>query len=229
MNAVIYSRVSHVNQAEKGTSIENQVDNLRQYCKLKGWTVVGEYVDPAVSGRNFNRPQFIRMLGDLRPKLVNVVVVHSLTRFGRNTREMLNHIDTLDKQGVMFYSMYLGVDTTTSHGKMILSVMSAMAQFESDNTSDRIKSVMSNRKGKGLSYCGNPPLGFDSVDGVLVPNADMDTVEHIQKAHSNGQSLGSIAAELNRLQIKGAKGGSFQASTIRKILNNKIYEDKFAL
>lgn len=223
MNAAIYSRVSHTLQAEKGTSLENQMDQLRQYCKLKEWSVVGEYTDPAVSGRNFNRPQFAQMVNDLKPKMVGVVVVHSLTRFGRNTRDMLNQIDLLDKQGVSFYSMDIGVDTSTSHGKMILNVMSAMAQFESDTTSDRIKGVMSNRKTKGLRYCGVTPLGFKVVNKKLVLDETMEIVRGIFKEKEEGKSLTSIANNLNRLGYVGSQGGKFQANSVDKILKNEIY------
>ena len=222
MNAYIYTRVSHTSQADKGTSLDNQMDRLRQFCALNGWTIAGEYIDPAYSGRNFKRPAFQKMMADLRSN--SIVLVHSLSRFGRNTREVLDQIDKLTKQDIMFYSMDINVDTSTSHGKMILSIMSALAQFESDNTSDRIKSVMGNRKLKGLRYCGNPPLGLEVKNGKLVENGDMTTVRFIFALKSKGWASSFIANHLNKTGYTGAKGGKFQANTINKILNNKIYD-----
>ncbi len=223
MQAAIYTRVSHQSQADKATSLDNQLDRLRAYCKANGMEIVGEYSDPAYSGRNFDRPGYQEMLGDLKPKAIKAVVVYSLSRFGRNTVGIITQILELQKQGVAFHCLDLNIDTSTPMGNAMLTIFAAMAQLESDQTSARIRDVQTNRKGKMETYCGNPPLGYKNSRGKLVEVEDeMKIVKLVFEMRDLNHRR--IAGKLNALGLRGKNGGRFAAATITKILNNKIYE-----
>lgn len=188
------------------------------------YEVVGMYTDPGISGRKFNnRPGLQSLMSEAQNKTIDMVMVFSLSRFGRNTQDTLHHIKLLDACGVGFYSLDLGVDTTTSHGKLILQIMSSLAEFESNQISDRIKSVQSYRKQQGKTYCGNPPFGFQNKNGKLVPvESELVIVKRIKDLHAAGVSMTYIAKTIG---IKGKNGGEIKAQTIKKILNNRIYDN----
>jgi len=227
MKAVIYSRVSHIEQVQNGSSLETQKDRIEDFCRYKGIEVVEHYKDAGISGRKFeNRPNFVRMMQRIERGDINAVVVYSLSRFGRNIRETLNYLERLEKWGVAFYAIDLGIDTSTSHGKLIMQIMSALSEFESNQMSDRIRAVMGHNKSKKITYCGNPPLGYDNVDGTLKPKKDeIKIVQEIFAMHKKDLSMNEIARQLNKNGYKGKKGGEFYAVTIQKILQNEIYKE----
>ena len=224
MKAALYTRVSHVDQVEDGSSLENQTEKLIQFCKINNYQVAYEFSDPGVSGKRFeNRPEFMKMIDLVDKGKINVVVVYSLSRFGRNLKETLKWIDYLEKKGVSFYTQDFQVDTRTSHGKLMLQMIAAFAEFESNQRGELITSVMTHLKKEHKVYCGTTPMGFDSVDGQLVPNEkELDVVRFI---YSMSESKGSkwIANELNRRGIIGKKGGRIEPSTVKRILTNNIY------
>lgn len=86
MNAVIYARYSSHNQHE--TSIEGQLKVCYEYCERNGYTIIGEYIDRAMSGTTDNRPQFLQMIEDASKKQFQYVIVYQLDRFSRNRYDM---------------------------------------------------------------------------------------------------------------------------------------------
>lgn len=227
MRVAIYTRVSHQYQAEKGSSLTTQEHTVKSFCVFKGWEVIEVYTDAGISGRKFDRPAFNRMIEDLKPKAIDIVVVHSLSRFGRNTRELLKQIEILEKNNVKFYAMDLNIDTGTAHGKMILTVMAAMAQLESDTTSERIRAGMAGRKSRMETYCAIPPLGFKRVkDKLVVEPREMQLVKDIFREYELGLTPYAIAKKF--ADHPGKKGSPLTATTISKILKNKIYDKQIS-
>jgi site-specific DNA recombinase len=231
MRAVIYSRVSHTDQVENGSSLDTQHNQILSFCEYKNMEIVEHFTDAGISGRKYeNRPNFVRMMQRVERGGINAVVVYSLSRFGRNIRDTLNYLDKLDKLNVSFYAIDLNIDTSTSHGKLVLQIMSALSEFESNQMSDRIKVVMQNNKDKKRTYCGNPPYGFENFKGTLRPiQSEMDIVH---KAHElrnkEGLSYHKIAKYFNDQNIPTRSGGKFYAVTIEKIIKNGIYKDQLS-
>ena len=225
--AAIYTRVSHTNQVEDGSSIENQTEKLNAFCKVKNYTIVADLSDAGISGRKFEtRQNFMKMMDMAKNKQIDAVVVYSLSRFGRNLKDTLKWIEYLEKLGVSFYTQDFQVDTTTSHGKLMLQMIAAFAEFESNQRSELITSVMSHLKKNKKVYCGPTPLGFDKVGDDLVPNPqELSIVRRIYRMREEGDHLEVIANTLNDEGFIGKKGGRFQKMTISKILNNSIYND----
>jgi len=221
--AVIYTRVSHDNQVQDGSSLENQRDKIEAYCKLNNYEVVHFFSDPGVSGRKFeNRPEFMKMMDMVKRKEIDVVVVYSLSRFGRNTRDTLKWIAYLENNGVSFYTLDFQFDTSTSHGKLMLQMIAAFAEFESNQRSELISSVMRYLKKEHKVYCGPTPLGFDKEDGKLVVNEnEMKTIKVIFNMEEYTDA--NIATYLNDHGYSPKKGKKFYHTTIAKIRRNEIY------
>jgi DNA invertase Pin-like site-specific DNA recombinase len=223
--AVYYTRVSHENQVEDGSSLDNQEDRIEAFCKLNNYEIVATFSDPGVSGRKFeNRPEFMKMIEMVKRKEVDVVVVYSLSRFGRNTKDTLKWVAFLENFGVSFYTLDFQFDTSTSHGKLMLQMIAAFAEFESNQRGELISSVMKYLKKENKVYCGPTPLGFDKNDGNLVVNeTEMKVVRQIftWEKHIN---YSEIARLLNKDGFATKNGKQFHHSTIIKIVNNNIYE-----
>src|SRR6202163_825158 len=123
MRAAIYARVSTFEQEP-----ENQLQELRRYCELRGWTAQ-EYVDRGVSGAKDRRPALDELLADAKRRRVDVPVVWRLDRLGRNLRHLILLLDELAAVGVAFVSLNEGIDTATPAGRLQLHILGAIAQF----------------------------------------------------------------------------------------------------
>lgn len=223
--AVYYTRVSHDNQVEDGSSLDNQDDRIKKFCELHNYQIVGSFSDPGVSGRKFeNRPDFMKMIKMVEKHQTDVVIVYSLSRFGRNVKDTLKWISYLESRGVSFYTLDFQIDTTTSHGKLMLQMMAAFAEFESNQRGELIQSVMKYLKKEQKVYCGPTPLGFDKKDGKLVVNEDEMTLVRKIFLWKPKFSNSTIATMCNDSGYQTKKGKKFYHTTIEKIVNNNIYE-----
>ncbi len=224
MKAIGYIRVSTDMQAEKGTSLDNQVERIIDFCQKKGIFLENIYEDAGFSGKNTKRPGFQDMMKRINKGGISTLVVWHSTRFARNLKDFINNMDLLEKKKVKFYSIE-EPEMSGSSGKAMRNLMAVFAEYQSDVTSDYTKSVKTNLKKNHKVYCAYPPLGFKNEDGKLVrdPKA-YQIVDQIKVYHKQGLSLRTIAQMINMMGHTGSKNGKFHASTIQKILKNNIYE-----
>jgi DNA invertase Pin-like site-specific DNA recombinase len=224
MNAIGYIRVSTDMQADKGTSLDNQVERIIDFCQKKGIFLENIYEDAGFSGKNTKRPGFQDMMKRINKGGISTLVVWHSTRFARNLKDFINNMDLLEKKKVKFYSIE-EPEMSGSSGKAMRNLMAVFAEYQSDVTSDYTKSVKTNLKKNHKVYCAYPPLGFKNEDGKLVrdPKA-YQIVDQIKVYHKQGLSLRTIAQMINMMGHTGSKNGKFHASTIQKILKNNIYE-----
>ncbi len=148
----IYARVSTDKQA-----VDMQLSELRDYVKRAGWSTFQEFVDEGFSGKNTKRPAFQEMMTLARRRKFDVLLVWKLDRLGRSLKDLVNTIDELGNLGIDFISYENKIDTTTPTGKLVFQVTGAVAEFERDIISERVKAGLrnANRKGKRL---GRPPI-----------------------------------------------------------------------
>ena len=225
MKAVGYIRVSTDGQAEKGTSLENQVDRIIEFCQKKGLFLEHIYEDAGFSGKNTKRPGFQEMMKRLEKGDISALIVWHSTRFARNLRDFINNMADLEKKKIKFFSIE-EPEMSGSSGKAMRNLMAVFAEYQSDVTSDYTRSVKSNLKKTLKVYCPYPPLGYKNEDGNLIrdPKA-FEVVNEIFEMRAIGFSLHAIARTLNNQGVSGSKTGKFYASTIQKILNNPIYAE----
>ena len=220
--AVGYIRVSTDIQADKGTSLDNQVSRIQEYARLKGFILENIFEDAGYSGKNTKRPGFQAMFSRLRKGGVDAVIVWHSTRFARNLKDNIVHMAELEQRKIKFFSIE-EPEMSGSSGKAMRNLMAVFAEYQSDVTGDHTRSVKANLKKNLKTYCGNPPLGFRNEDGKLViVQEDMETVQNIMGLRAQGISYNKIANQINN-ERKGNKGGKFYAITISKVCNNPIY------
>ena len=131
----IYTRVSTAIQVD-GYSLEAQKDKLRKYAEFQDYTIAGEYSDEGFSGKNIQgRLDFQRMLQDIQDRKddVDYVLVFKLSRFGRNAADVLNSLQLMQDFGVNLICVEDGIDSSKDAGKLMISVLSAVAEIEREN------------------------------------------------------------------------------------------------
>jgi len=146
MKAALYARVSTQNHHQDP---EVQLRDLRELCQRKGWEIVAEYVDKGVSGTKQSRPELNRLMADATEKKFDVVAVWKFDRFARSSQHLLKALESFQGLGIAFVSHTEGIDTETVIGKMVFTVLGAVAEMERSLTVERIRAGMRNAKAKG--------------------------------------------------------------------------------
>jgi DNA invertase Pin-like site-specific DNA recombinase len=145
MKAAIYARVSTANN---GQDPEVQLRELREYCERRGWQIAGEYVD-TMSGAKDSRPSLDRLMQDAHRRKFDAVAVWKFDRFARSVSHLLRALETFQALGIEFVSLTEGVDTSTPMGKMIFTVLGAVAELERSLIVERVKAGLRNARAKG--------------------------------------------------------------------------------
>lgn len=168
--AALYARVSTEEQAMHGVSLDAQRERLLTYAKENDLTVVDVYVDEGISARKryTARPAFTKMLEDVKAKKIDVVLFIKLDRWFRNIADYYEVQAILDKYKVQWIATDEDYDTTTANGRLALNIKLAIAQDESDRTSERIKFVFKNMVKEGRVISGSTPKGYKIVDKHVV-------------------------------------------------------------
>lgn len=221
MNVVIYARYSDSKQREE--SIEGQLEWCYEYAKREGHSVVGEYIDRAISAKTDERPQFQKMIKDSSKKLFQGIVVYQLDRFSRNRYDSAHYKNILKKNGVTVYSAREQISNDAS-GILVESVLEGMAEYYSVELSQKVTRGMKTNAEKCLSNGGTTPLGYKIADRKYVIDEEKaPIVREIYTKYANGSSIKEICDSLNERHIKTAKGAEFNKSSLHTLLKNKKY------
>ena len=156
--AAIYARVSTTNH---GQDVSMQTRELRQFVEARGWTFVGDYVDEGISGTKDKRPALDRLMFDAHKRKFDVVVCWRFDRFARSVSHLLRALETFNALGIAFVSLSENVDTTTPTGKMIFTVLGAVAELERSLTVERVRAGLRNARAKG-KILGRPRVIVDA-------------------------------------------------------------------
>src|ERR1700719_4406836 len=146
VRAAIYARVSTLNGNQDPTM---QTRELEEYCQRRGWQIHGIYVDNGVSGKKDSRPQLNRMMQDAHERRFSVVVVWRFDRFARSVSHLLRALETFNALGIQFVSLSEQVDTSTPTGKMIFTVLGAVAELERNLIVERVLAGLRHARAKG--------------------------------------------------------------------------------
>jgi DNA invertase Pin-like site-specific DNA recombinase len=150
----IYARVSTPDG--KGQSPEVQLRELREHCECRGWQMVGEYVD-RMTGSKDSRPELNRLMADAHKRRFDVVIVWKFDRFARSVSHLLRALETFKALGIEFVSFSEQLDTSTPAGKLVFTVLGAVAELERSLIVERVRAGMRNARAKGKRI-GRPPL-----------------------------------------------------------------------
>lgn len=233
----IYSRVSTSMQVE-GYSLDAQVERMKRYADYEGMIIANTYCDEGKSGKSIEgRDEFLNMLDDIENKKddVSFVLVYKLSRFGRNAADVLNSLRHMQNYGVNLICVEESIDSSKESGKLMISVLSAVAEIERENI---LAQTMEGRKQKareGKWNGGFAPYGYKLENGKLVVEEDERGIieEIFDKFVNTNMGANTIARDLNLRGItkKRRQNGTleeFFPHFIRGVLDNPVYAGKIA-
>lgn len=197
----------------------------RSYIRSQSeWEYAGIYSDEKSGLKAKNRPGFCAMVEDALAEKIDLILVKSVSRLSRNVVDCIDVAKTLGSHGVGIYFEKEGILSTDPTSGMILNLMAAVAQDESRSISDNVKWANRERVKRG-EYClgNNRVLGYDDVEGKLIPNADADIIRTIFRLFLEGKSYRQIAAHLKNIGATGLRGADIQPAGIQYILRNEVY------
>lgn len=204
MRAIGYTRVSTREQGDSHAGLEAQEATIRAEIEHRGWDLVGIRSDVA-SGKSLRkRDDLSDTLVDLRQGRADALVVAKLDRLSRSVLDFAAVMETAHAQGWSLVVLDLGVDTTTTNGKLIAHIMIALAQWERELIGDRTRSALSAVRARGTRL--GRPSGVDPT-----------TLRMIRMLRDSGLSWQRVADALTREEIPTAQGGVWHGATVRKI------------
>jgi site-specific DNA recombinase len=224
--ARIYVRVSTEEQSKEGFSIEAQLRVLDAYAVVKGFAHVERYVDEGFSAKNLNRPAMSRLISDCADQPGGIVLVWKLDRLSRNLRDTLALVeDVFSANRVEFLSATESIDTTSASGRLMLNILSSVAQNEREVNEERVRMVCRDLAQKCVHLGGVPPYGYH-VDAnrlyEVVPD-EADVVRMIYRLYASGLGYNTILSRLAEAGVRTRAGGFFTKPTLHDILLNEKY------
>lgn len=141
---VLYARTSTQEQ-----NTDTQILTLRDYCKRMEYNITDEYIDNGFSGKNTQRPQFERLLDDMRQGKIKTIIVYKLDRIGRSLKHLLNLFEEFENKKIDFVSITQNIDTSTPTGKFFFTILGAVAEFERETIVERIRTGLDRAKKEG--------------------------------------------------------------------------------
>lgn len=233
----IYTRVSTAIQVD-GYSLDAQKDKLRKYAEYQDMTIAEEFSDEGHSGKNIKgRPEFVRMMENIESGEdgVEYVLVFKLSRFGRNAADVLNSLQIMQDYGVNLICVEDGIDSSKDAGKLMISVLSAVAEIERENIRTQTMAGREQKAKEGKWNGGFAPYGYKLENGqLLIADDEVEVIRIIfdRYIHTNSGIRG-VATYLNdngytkKLRQNNTIPG-FSSGFIKSVLDNPVYMGKIA-
>ncbi len=236
----LYARVSTVRQADNDVSLPDQTAQAETYCKAKGWHLVETYVDAGASARDDNRPEFRRMLKEacVDPSPYDVVLVHSQSRFFRDSTGYHINKHKLGKHGVVLASITQNIDDTPE-GEMLGSILAAVDSHQSAETSKHVKRSMIENARQGFWNGSKPPMGYQTKVAEVRGTKEKKVLEIepkgaelvklifnlYEKGDGNSGPMGikRIVTYLNTRNYKTPEGNAFHVGFVGAVLRRETY------
>ncbi len=219
--AIGYIRVSTEKQAEEGVSLDAQREKIRAWCVMHDYELITIEEDAGISGKSMKKRVGLKRAMDKIGK-GTALVAYSFSRLARSTRDLLDIAEYLQKKDADLVSISERIDTSGATGRLVFTILAALAQFERELIGERTKSSLDHKKRVGEAYSPTP-FGFDRVEdgerAMLVPNEmELEILAGIKAMKAKGESLRGIASDLNTRGIRPKRGKQWHASAVKSIL-----------
>ncbi len=232
-----YTRVSTAMQTD-GYSLDAQKARMKAFAGFNDYEIVGTYEDAGKSGKSIEgRLEFNRMMEDIKSGKdgVSFVLVFKLSRFGRNAADVLSTLQVMQDFGVNLICVEDGIDSSKDAGKLMISVLSAVAEIERENIRVQTMEGRIQKAREGKWNGGFAPYGYQLIDGKLQINeeeAEAIRVIFDQYVHTdigaNGVAKYLENHGIHKIQRQNGKNPLFDAHLVRLILKNPVYCGKIA-
>jgi DNA invertase Pin-like site-specific DNA recombinase len=220
MVTVGYIRVSTDRQAERGVSLEAQEAKIRAMATVQGAYLQEIIVDGGESAKTMNRPGLQKLLALVAAGKVQTVVVAKLDRLTRSVKDLCSLLELFEKRRVALVSVAESLDTGSAAGRLVITIMGAVSQWEREAIAERTRDALRQKKSTGLRV-GNIPFGSRlSPDGRHLEPEPIEeaALRALRELRREGHSLRSTAAALNRQGHRTRRGTSWRQEHIRRVL-----------
>lgn len=224
LRVAAYCRVS----TEKETMQKSLSAQISHYSgiiqKNLTWQYAGVYADEGITGTKDNRAEFLRLLSDARAGKIDIILTKSISRFGRNTLNLLKTVRELKDLGVDIWFERENIKTKSAEGELLLTVLASFAQAESEAVSENCKWRIRQRLSKGELVSLRHLYGYTIEKyNVEINTKQAKIVNQIFNEYVNGMGCKEIASFLNSKKVKSLNGGKWTADRIAKMLRNEKY------
>ncbi len=240
IRAIVYARVSTTRQAEHDLSIPDQIAHGDRYCREREFEIVGRYIDAGASARDDNRPEFQRMIADIKSGVIvaDVLLVHSFSRFFRDSYGSAFYSRELAKHGVRVVSATQDVGEDAS-GALIRNVLSAFDEYQSLETAKHVQRSMLENARRGFWNGSRPPFGYRTAiterhgtkdkKKLAIEPAEAEIVKLAFQLYLTGDGcsgpmgIKDVTKELNRRGLAQRGGKPFRVQTVHLMLTRTTY------
>lgn len=227
----LYTRVSTPMQAEEGFSLDQQLREMHEFARQKGWKVVAEFVEPGESGTTTKRPQLEALLHAAEEGSFDIVLVHELSRLSRSVYDTFDIFDRLGQAKVGFASVREPqFDLTTPWGRLLLTIIAGLNEYYVNLLREEVKKGKRGRAAEGYTNASVAPFGYRRASDnpkkplVIVPE-EAEAVRLAYEAYATGRYTDQdIADMLNTKGYRTRKGRRFSKEGVREILRNPFYK-----
>lgn len=217
----VYIRVSTLEQANNGHSLQMQYDELTTWAKKNDCIIHDYYIDDGFTATNLKRPALQRMLAEAND--FDMIIFVKLDRFSRGVGNYYKIMDRLEKTNTHWKAIFEEFDTTTTQGRTVINLYLTIAQQEAEMASERTRAVFKNALDRGECMMANPPRGYKRVviDGVGRMVLDEQKAPLIKAAFEHYIKYGSQRATI--IYLNEELGDQISRETLKSVLKNKIY------
>lgn len=216
----LYVRVSTEEQAVNGDSLRTQREELTKYALNNGFHIFGIYEDDGFSATNLKRPALEQLLHDVQQNKINRILITKLDRLSRGVRNYYKILDILDEHEVYWQTIFEKYDSSTANGRLHINIMLSVAENESAQTGERIRSVFKTKiKNKEL-ISGKIPIGLKRQDKKLV--IDEEKSQIVLEAFKIHKETTSVYQTLQNLDLKYPEL-NLNYMRVYRLLTNKLY------
>lgn len=214
-----YVRVSTEKQADSGVSLEAQRAKLEAYALALDLDLVAIVEDAGASAKSLDRAGLRAALGMLEKGQANALLVVKLDRLTRSVCDLGYLVKKYFATKYSLLSLSDSIDTRTAAGRLVLNVLTSVAEWEREATAERTRDALAHKKAKGEFCGGSAPYGFSVENGALVPNAaEQDVLRIVREMKDAGLSMTAIANELARAGLIPRSGKVWHAQQIKRML-----------
>lgn len=219
MRAIGYVRVSTDKQADRGVSLEAQVEKVRAMATLHGAELIDVIVDAGESAKNLERPGMESVLSMVRSRTVDIVIVAKLDRLTRSVKDLAVLLELFQRRDVALISVAESLDTGSASGRLVLNIMVSVSQWEREAIGERTRDAMRHKKAN-LQFIGNAQYGYRLAADkkhVEPDAAEQAILRKIINARRCGKSLRVIADNLNRRGLKTRSGSPWRFEYVARV------------
>lgn len=215
-----YIRVSTEKQADNGISIAAQRAKIEAYAVAMDLELVAIIEDAGASAKSLDRAGLRSALGMLENGKASALLVVKLDRLTRSVRDLGELVEKYFATRYSLLSLSDSIDTRTAAGRLVLNVLTSVAQWEREATGERTREAMKHKANKGEFCGGSAPYGYAvDNDGKLVPNeAEQAVLRVVAELKAAGLSLRGIAAELDKAGLAPRSGKAWQPQQIKRMV-----------